>query len=124
MTTHAHHATDFWHIPPDPEALAAYTADKDAQAWNIWVFLWRPIDHRWFLPVDHSVSRAWTEDELALDPVLRLTFRPTAHVFGPLYAAMDMAARLPAPFVDTLKDSPFYTSDPETRRRMTPRVHR
>lgn len=66
---------------------------------------------RWCLVVDSSKSRPWTAEELAIDPVLAMTFRPTAMAVGPLYLAMDLAAQLPVPFMDTLRESPFWTGE-------------
>lgn len=46
-----------------------------------------------------------------MDPVLAMTLRPFAMAVGPLYLAMDMARQLPPPFIDTLKESPFWNGE-------------
>ncbi|AKJ72623.1 hypothetical protein PP301_gp099 [Gordonia phage GMA2] len=53
-------------------------------------------------------SRAWTEEELKVDPCLQFSIRPTAWAFGPLYFVLDHASCMTEPFIDTVKESPFY----------------
>ena len=92
-------------------ADTVYATDRTTAPWSVWTFIWRPIRGRWCLVVDSSKSRPWTAEELAIDPCLAMTFRPCAMAVGPLYLAMDMARQLPVPFMDTLRESPFWTGE-------------
>ncbi|UZT28728.1 hypothetical protein [Nocardia phage NS-I] len=98
----------------DESAYNAYLGTAGiagTQLWSIWTFVWRPIRGRWCLVVNSADARPWTAEELAMDPVLAMTFRPFTMAVGPLYLAMDMARQLPPPFIDTLKESPFWNGE-------------
>lgn len=100
-------------LPVMPGIHDGFTTEASDQLWSVWTFAWRPLRRRWCLVLGSVPS--WTDEELAADPVLALTFRPSFITMGTVAMVMDIASRVPVPFVDTLAESPFYAGSREFR---------